>query len=37
MLDRIRSLNMLKINTSDVYSHKYNKIKINPDDELSLE
>ena len=28
---------MLKSNISDVYSHKYKKIKINSDDDLHLE
>ena len=28
---------MLQSNISDVYSLKYTKIKINPDDDLSLE
>ena len=35
--DRIRYLIMLKSNISSVYSNKYAKIKINSDDDLSLE
>ena len=33
MFDRIRYLIMLKSSFSDVYSHKYTKIKINSDDD----
>ena len=34
---RIRHLIILKRNISDVYSHNYTKIKINSDDDFSLE
>ena len=37
VFDRIRYLIMLKRNISDVYSHKYTKIKMNSDDDLPLE
>ena len=33
IFERIRYLIMLKSNISDVYSHKYTKIKISSDDE----
>ena len=33
--DRIRYLMTLKTNISDVYSHKYTKIKINLDDDMN--
>ena len=35
--DRIRYLVMLKSNVSDVYSHKHMKMKINSDNNLTLE
>ena len=37
IFDRIRYLITLKRNISDVYSHKYTKIKISADDDLPLE
>ena len=35
--DRIRYLVMLKSNVSDVYSHKHMKMKIDSDNNLTLE
>ena len=37
IFDRIRYLIMIKCKISDVYFHKYAKIKINWDDDLPLE
>ena len=37
ILDKGGDFIMLKINISDVYSHKYTKVKINFDDYLPLE
>ena len=36
IFDRIRYLNLLKSNISDVYFHKYRKIKIDSNDDLPL-